>query len=60
MIVEDIQTAADVLRRVHDQSEGANGFVSVEVSPGSAHDTEATVEEARHLWQVAARPNVMI
>ena len=46
--------------RVHDDSEGANGFVSLEVSPGSAHDTEATIAEARHLWQVAARPNVMI
>jgi transaldolase len=45
---------------VYDHSEGANGFVSLEVSPGSAHDTAATVAEARHLWQVAARPNVMI
>ena len=60
LIVEDIQMAADVLRPVYDHSEGANGFVSLEVSPGSAHDTEATVAEARHLWQVAARPNVMI
>ena len=41
-------------------SDGANGFVSLEVSPGSAHDTGATVAEARHLWQVVARPNVMI
>ena len=60
LIVEDIQLAADVLRPVYDHSEGANGFVSLEVSPGSAHDTGATVAEARHLWQVAARPNVMI
>ena len=54
LIVEDIQLAADVLRPVYDDSDGANGFVSVEVSPGSAHDTEATVAEARHLWQVVA------
>jgi transaldolase len=60
LIVEDIQMAADVLRPVYDHSEGRNGFVSLEVSPGSAHDTEATVAEARHLWQDAARPNVMI
>src|SRR5688572_1186939 len=60
LIVEDIQMAADVLRPVYDHSEGANGFVSLEVSPGSAHNTDATVAEARHLWQVAARPNVMI
>jgi transaldolase len=60
LIVDDIQMAADVLRPVYDHSEGANGFVSLEVSPGSAHDTEATVAEARHLWRAAARPNVMI
>jgi transaldolase len=60
LIVEDIQLAADVLRPVYDHSDGANGFVSLEVSPGSAHDTGATVAEARHLWQVVARPNVMI
>jgi transaldolase len=60
LVVEDIQMAADVLRPVYDHSEGANGFVSLEVSPGYAHDTDATLAEARHLWQVAARPNVMI
>jgi transaldolase len=60
LIVEDIQLAADALRPVYDDSDGANGFVSIEVSPGSAHDTRATVSEARHLWRVVARPNVMI
>ena len=60
LIVEDIQMAADVLRPVYDRSDGANGFVSLEVSPASAHDTAATVAEARHLWHVVARPNVMI
>ncbi len=60
LIVEDIQMAADVLRPVYDHTDGANGFVSLEVSPGSAHDTAATVAEARHLWQIVARPNVMI
>src|SRR5688572_19825667 len=60
LVVDDIQMAADVLRPVYDHSECANGFVSLEVSPASAHDTAATVAEARHLWQVAARPNVMI
>ena len=60
LIVDDIQLAADVLRPVYDHSDGANGFVSLEVSPDSAHDTGATVAEARHLWQVVARPNVMI
>ena len=60
LVVADIQSAADVLRSVYDASEGVNGFVSLEVSPGAAHDTGATVAEARHLWQVVARPNVMI
>jgi transaldolase len=60
LTVEDIQSAADLLRPVFDDSDGANGFVSLEVSPGSAHDTPATIAEARHLWQVVARPNVMI
>ena len=60
LIVEDIQLAADVLRPVYYGSGGANGFVSIEVSPGSARDTEAMVVEARHLWRVVGRPNVMI
>ena len=60
LIVEDIQSAADVLRPVYRDSDGLDGFVSLEVSPGSAHDTAATIAEAQHLWQVVARPNVMI
>jgi transaldolase len=60
LIIEDIQLAADVLRPVYDRSDGGNGFVSLEVSPGSARDPGATVAEARHLWQLVARPNVMI
>jgi transaldolase len=60
LIVEDIRLAADVLRPVYDDSDGANGFVSLEVSPGSAHDTAATIVEARHLWRLVSQPNVMI
>lgn len=60
LIVEDIQLAADVLRPVYDASDGTNGYVSLEVSPGASHDTFATVTEGRHLWHVVARPNVMI
>jgi transaldolase len=58
--VEDIQMAADLFRGVYDKTDGANGFVSIEVSPDSAHDEAATVIEARRLWQLVARPNVMI
>ena len=60
LVIEDIQMAADVLRPVFDRTQGGDGFVSVEVSPASAHDTDATVAEARRLWFEAERLNVMI
>ena len=58
--VRDIQDAADVLRPVYDACGRRDGFVSLEVSPRLAHDTEGTVTEARRLWAALARPNVMI
>ena len=51
---------ADVLRAIYDRTRGGDGYVSVEVSPTVANDTDATVSEARHLWEVIARPNLMI
>lgn len=60
LAVEDIQLAADVLRPVYDETDGADGFVSLEVSPHLAHDTGGTIEEARRLWKLLDRPNVMI
>jgi transaldolase/glucose-6-phosphate isomerase len=60
LAVEDIKTAADVLRPVFDTMKGADGFVSIEVSPYLAMDTKATIEEARRLWGEVDRPNVMI
>jgi transaldolase len=60
LIATDIQDVADILRPTYDQTRGADGYVSVEVSPGVANDTNATVAEARHLWEVIARPNLMI
>ena len=60
LVTRDIQEAADVLRSTYDRTRGADGFVSIEVSPGVANDTNATVAEARHLWEVVSRPNVMI
>ena len=56
----DIQHAADTLRSVYDATDGADGFVSLEVSPTLAHDTEGTVAEARRLFAAVGRPNVMI
>ena len=58
--LKDVQLAADVLRPVHDQSGGADGFVSFEVGPEVAHDTEGTLKEAREYWERLDRPNVMI
>ena len=60
LTVEDIQNAADLFRPVYDRLDGADGFVSLEVSPSLAHDTAATIADARRLWIAVARPNVMI
>ena len=60
LAVEDIQKATDVLRPVFDATHGADGFVSIEVSPYLATDTKATVAEAKRLWQEVDRRNLMI
>jgi transaldolase/glucose-6-phosphate isomerase len=60
LAVEDIQNAADALRPVYDATKRADGYVSLEVSPYLAMDTEATVAEARRLWQAVGRENLMI
>lgn len=60
LAVEDIQSAADVLRPVYDRLEGRDGFVSLEVSPYLALDTEGTIAEARRLWRDVKRDNLMI
>lgn len=60
LMIEDIQMAADVLRPVFDRTQGADGFVSLEVSPACDGDTDATIAEARRLWFDLARLNVMI
>jgi transaldolase/glucose-6-phosphate isomerase len=60
LAIEDIQAAADQFRPAYDRLDGADGYVSLEVSPYLAMDTEATLAEARRLWRAADRPNVMI
>jgi transaldolase len=60
LVTADIEHAADVLRPVYDRLEAADGYVSVEVSPDLAHDTVATTQQAKELWERLARPNVMI
>jgi len=60
LAVEDVRAAADLFRPVYDRTGGADGFVSLEVSPGVARDAEATIAEAERLWRAVDRPNVMI
>ncbi len=60
LTVEDIRRAADLLRPTYDRLDGGDGFASLEVSPRLAHDTGATIAEARRLWTAVDRPNVMI
>ncbi len=58
--VRDVRDAADILRPIYDSSAAHDGFVSLEVSPTLAHDTEGTMAEARRLWQTVDRPNLMV
>jgi transaldolase/glucose-6-phosphate isomerase len=60
LAVTDIQTAADALRPVYDQTQGRDGYVSIEVSPYLAMQTDATIEEARRLWREIGRDNLMV
>ncbi len=60
VVVKDIQMAADLLRPVWEETSKRDGYVSLEVSPPVAHDTEATMREVHHLWGLVDRPNVMI
>lgn len=60
LVVEDVVRAADLLRDLYEASGRHDGYVSLEVSPLLAHDTGATLAEARRLWARVARPNLMI
>jgi transaldolase len=60
LLIGDVGMAADILRPTHDATGGADGFVSIEVSPELAADTEGTIVQARDLHQRLARPNVMV
>src|SRR5215475_8890237 len=58
--IRDVQTAADIFRKVYEETKGGDGFVSLEVSPTLATDTQGTIEEARRLWKAVDRPNLMV
>src|SRR5438093_663793 len=60
LAIRDIQDAADILRPVYESTKFRDGYVSLEVSPYLARDTQGTLQEARTLWKAVGRPNVMI
>jgi transaldolase len=60
LALEDIQRAADLFSGVYRQSSGADGFISLEVSPQLANDTQRSIAEAQRLWKQVDRPNAMI
>jgi transaldolase/glucose-6-phosphate isomerase len=60
LTVDDLQRAGDLFRPIHDEMGGGDGFVSLEVSPHLAHDTDGTVAEARRLWGALDRANALI
>jgi transaldolase / glucose-6-phosphate isomerase len=60
LMAEDVRQAADDLRPVFDRTGGRDGYVSIEVSPAKARDTGATIQEARLLWKMINRPNLMV
>ncbi|MBE2318579.1 transaldolase [Solirubrobacter sp. CPCC 204708] len=60
LALQDVQAACDVLRPVYDRTDGFDGYVSWEVDPDLAHDTERTITQAREYWQAVDRPNLMI
>jgi transaldolase/glucose-6-phosphate isomerase len=60
LAISDIQHAADTFASVHERTGGADGFVSLELRPDLAHDTEGSIETARDYWRRVDRPNLMI
>lgn len=60
LAVQDVRNACEILRRVYDESDGVDGFVSIEVSPKLAHDTDDTMIEARRLFGEVGRPNSFV
>ncbi|HEY0756672.1 MAG TPA: transaldolase [Ktedonobacteraceae bacterium] len=60
LVIQDIRTVADLLHPIYDRTNGTDGYVSLEVSPELAHDTDGTLSEARRFWKMVDRPNLMI
>src|SRR5512138_907652 len=60
LAIEDIRAACDEFAPLYEESNGGDGYVSLEVAPSLAHDTEATVRQVEQLWARVRRPNLMV
>lgn len=60
LMVKDIQMACDVMQEVYERTKGRDGYVSIEVTPGKARMTQESIEEARQLWHLVGRKNLMV
>ncbi len=60
LAVKDVQDACDLFRPYYDATDGSDGYVSLEVNPNLAHDTQGTIDEALWIWGEVDRPNLMV
>jgi len=60
LVITDVRLVADKLRPVYERTNGQDGYVSLEVSPDLAHDTEGTLSEVRRFWTTVDRPNLLV
>jgi len=60
LVMTDVRTVADILRPIYDRTNRQDGFVSLEVSPDLAHNTEGTISEVRRFWWMVDRPNLLV
>jgi transaldolase len=60
LAVQDIRSAADLFQGLYEETQSGDGYVSLEVSPYLAHDTQGTIAEARRLWELVQRPNLKV
>src|SRR5438045_458065 len=60
LLLEDITNASDIFRPIYDKTNGLDGYISIEVAPSLAHDTQGTVKEALEFWKGIDRPNIFV
>src|SRR5207249_3416244 len=60
LLIEDITSASDIFRPIYDKTNGLDGYISIEVAPALAHDTQGTIREAREFWEAIKRPNIFV